>query len=183
MSTRKRSSTEKHGKASKIKKTVDCKDLSKEDGDVIHAGPSDIKVAASSPLQTKALEFSFYNQSCEDLAKALLGKKLVRLSDKGERLCGIIIETEAYLGHPDKAAHSYKGKTNKNEPMFMDPGTAYVYHIHSYCCMNISSKGNRKRNFALLPTHIRSRFLRTCTVTERSTLNNLKNIRNMSMPD
>jgi DNA-3-methyladenine glycosylase len=78
------------------------------------------------------------------LAKALLGKKLVRLSNKGERLCGIIVETEAYLGHPDKAAHSYKGMTNKNEPMFMDPGTAYVYHIHSYCCMNISSKGNRK---------------------------------------
>jgi DNA-3-methyladenine glycosylase len=63
------------------------------------------------------------------LAKALLGKKLVRLSDKGERLCGIIVETEAYLGHPDKAAHSYKGMTNKNEPMFMDPGTAYVYHM------------------------------------------------------
>lgn len=141
MSTRKRSSTEKHGKASKIKKTADCKDTGKGEGDVIHAGSSDVKVAASSPLQTKSLEFSFYNQSCEDLAKALLGKKLVRLSDKGERLCGIISETEAYLGHPDKAAHSYKGKTNKNEPMFMDPGTAYVYNIHSYCCMNISSKG------------------------------------------
>lgn len=90
---------------------------------------------------TKAFDYNFYNRPCEELARALLGKKLVRLSDKGERLCGTIVETEAYLGHPDKGAHSYKGKTNKNEAMFMEPGTAYVYHIHSYCCMNISSKG------------------------------------------
>ncbi|XP_076074730.1 uncharacterized protein LOC143045830 [Mytilus galloprovincialis] len=91
---------------------------------------------------TKAFDYTFYNRPCEELARALLGKKLVRLSDKGERLCGTIVETEAYLGHPDKGAHSYKGKTNKNEAMFMEPGTAYVYHIHSYCCMNISSKGD-----------------------------------------
>jgi hypothetical protein len=173
MSTRKRSSTEKHGKASKIKKTLDCKDTGKEDGDIIHAGPSDIKVAASSPLQTKALEFSFYNQSCEDLAKALLGKKLVRLSDKGERLCGIIVETEAYLGHPDKAAHSYKGMTNKNEPMFMDPGTAYVYHIHSYCCMNISSKGNRKNILLYSQLTFHPAFCKH-VLLQKNQLNNLK---------
>ncbi|KAK3090066.1 hypothetical protein FSP39_008911 [Pinctada imbricata] len=86
---------------------------------------------------------AFYQQDCESLAKALLGKRLVRLTESGERLSGVIVETEAYLGIEDKAAHSYKGKkTEKTAAMFMDPGTAYVYHIYGmYCCMNISSKG------------------------------------------
>ena len=122
--------------SSKLKKMKDSKrPISNSNNAMANVNPS------SSSNNSKALDFSFYNQTCEDLAKDLLGKTLVRLSDEGERLCGTIVETEAYLGHPDKAAHSYKGKTNKNEPMFMEPGTAYVYHIHSYCCMNISSQG------------------------------------------
>lgn len=87
---------------------------------------------------------SFYRQSCESLAKDLLGKILVRYcKDTGERLSGLIVETEAYLGGEDKGAHSFNGKkTNKNEAMFMEPGTCYVYNIYGmYCCMNISSEG------------------------------------------
>eukprot|EP00105_Crassostrea_gigas_P018830 XP_011437056.1 PREDICTED: uncharacterized protein LOC105335077 isoform X1 [Crassostrea gigas] len=87
---------------------------------------------------------SFYKQDCESLAKALLGKVLVRYcKDTGERLSGLIVETEAYLGGEDKGAHSFNGKrTNKNEAMFMEPGTCYVYNIYGmYCCMNISSEG------------------------------------------
>lgn len=87
---------------------------------------------------------SFYKQDCESLAKALLGKVLVRYcKDTGKRLSGLIVETEAYLGGEDKGAHSFNGKrTNKNEAMFMEPGTCYVYNIYGmYCCMNISSEG------------------------------------------
>ncbi|XP_067671509.1 uncharacterized protein [Haliotis asinina] len=91
--------------------------------------------------QPKRLSRAFYEQSCEDLGKALLGQVLVRIH-KGKRLSGRIVETESYLGLRDKAAHSYKGKTDRNAAMFMDPGTAYVYNIYGiYCCMNISSKG------------------------------------------
>jgi DNA-3-methyladenine glycosylase len=85
---------------------------------------------------------SFYDHSCEDLAKNLLGKTLVRKLSDGTRLAGIIVETEAYLGGDDKASHSYDGKkTAKNEAMFMDPGTFYVYSIYGSACVNISARG------------------------------------------
>ena len=88
------------------------------------------------------MQYKFFDVSCEELAMALLGQKLVHVVD-GKRLTGMIVETEAYLGPIDKGAHSYEGKrTAKNEAMYMPPGTAYVYNIYGlYCCMNISAKG------------------------------------------
>ena len=85
----------------------------------------------------------FFDQSCEGLARSLLGKTLVRVLGSGQRLEGTIVETESYLGGEDKASHSYKGKrTKRNAAMFMAPGTAYVYHIYGmYTCLNISSRG------------------------------------------
>lgn len=88
---------------------------------------------------------SFFDVDCEVLAQWLLGCVLVRNSsgeDQGE--CrGKIVETEAYLGIEDKAAHSYNGrKTERNAAMFMQPGTAYVYSIYGiHHCFNISSHG------------------------------------------
>ncbi|XP_041363451.1 DNA-3-methyladenine glycosylase-like [Gigantopelta aegis] len=84
----------------------------------------------------------FFEKSGEKLSRALIGQILVRLSD-GKRLAGRIVETEAYLGLVDKAAHSFKGKTARCAAMFKEPGTAYVYNIYGiYCCMNISSQGD-----------------------------------------
>ena len=80
----------------------------------------------------------FYSQPCRRLAIALLGCVLVC----GE--CrGVIVETEAYLGLPDKAAHSHGGrKTPRNSAMFMSPGTSYVYSIYGmHYCFNVSSGG------------------------------------------
>ncbi|CAG5118854.1 unnamed protein product, partial [Candidula unifasciata] len=90
----------------------------------------------------KRLSREFFDVPCVDLARALLGQYLVRRLGT-ERVSGRIVETEAYLGLEDKAAHSYKGKrTERNEAMFMQPGTAYVYNIYGiYCCLNISSQG------------------------------------------
>ena len=100
-------------------------------------------IATANYLSNKKLSFNFFDQPCIDLAKELLGKKLVRKLDTGELLSGYIVETEAYLGVDDKAAHSYGGKeTDRNKAMFMPAGTAYVYNIYGmYTCFNISSQG------------------------------------------
>ncbi|KAM6904819.1 DNA-3-methyladenine glycosylase [Xenentodon cancila] len=85
----------------------------------------------------------FFCQPCVRLAKAFLGKVLVRRCADGTELRGRIVETEAYLGGDDKASHSAGGKrTNRNVAMFMKPGTIYVYPIYGiYLCMNVSSEG------------------------------------------
>ena len=60
-------------------------------------------------------------------ARDLLGKVLVT-SFQGQRTAGIITETEAYLGMDDRASHAFAGRrTARNESMYSDGGTAYVY--------------------------------------------------------
>ena len=85
----------------------------------------------------------FFDQGVHDLSKALLGRLLVSEGEDGQRASGIIVETEAYPGGEDKASHSAGGKrTPRNEPMYMAPGTSYVYFIYGYLnCFNISSRG------------------------------------------
>lgn len=85
----------------------------------------------------------FFDVDCKTLANSLLGKLLVR-QVQGNRLSGLIVETECYLGGEDKASHSYQNRrTPGNEPMYMNPGTTYVYMTYGmYFCMNISSKGD-----------------------------------------
>jgi DNA-3-methyladenine glycosylase len=65
------------------------------------------------------------------IARELLGRRLVVRAQTGARVSGIIVETEAYLGPEDKAAHSYGNRrTNRTETMFGTGGTAYVYFIY-----------------------------------------------------
>lgn len=91
----------------------------------------------------KRLDAQFYETPCEEMAMSLLGKILVRRLVDNTILRGRIVETESYLGYEDAASQSFKGKiTPRNEPMFMKPGTAYVYFTYGmYHCFNISSKG------------------------------------------
>jgi len=83
-------------------------------------------------MSTK-LTRSFFNQPTLDVAKSLLGKQLVF-----NHFCGIITETEAYIGKDDPACHAAKGKTKRTEVMFGQAGYAYVYFIYGmYHCLNI----------------------------------------------
>lgn len=75
--------------------------------------------------------------STAEIAKNLLGRLLVHETDEG-RVSGFIVETEAYLGVPDLAAHSYGGKrTKRTEAMFQKEGTLYVHVMHTHVLLNI----------------------------------------------
>jgi DNA-3-methyladenine glycosylase len=74
----------------------------------------------------------FYTRSdVLEVARDLLGKKLVVPNKSGKRVAGIIVETEAYRGPEDRASHAYGGRrTNRTETMYGLGGTAYVYFVY-----------------------------------------------------
>jgi DNA-3-methyladenine glycosylase len=88
------------------------------------------------------LSRDFYDRAVISVARALLGKRLLRQTSEG-LTAGRIVETEAYLAADDPACHAFRGPTKRNASMFGPPGHAYVYAIHSRWCLNIvtESKG------------------------------------------
>ena len=81
-----------------------------------------------------------YQQDTIKVAKDLLGKILVHDSSQG-KTAGRIVETEAYRGPEDKAAHSCGGRRSaRNEVMFGEKGHAYIYFIYGmYYCFNVTA--------------------------------------------
>lgn len=81
------------------------------------------------------LERAFFDRPTLQVARELLGMRLVRLvadpvAKHPCRLAGIIIETEAYIGEADLGCHARAGRTARTKVMYGAPGHLYVYFTY-----------------------------------------------------
>ena len=94
----------------------------------------------------RILPRSFYARATVEVARGLLGKVLVH-----GVTAGIIVETEAYLGGEDLAAHSARGLTARTRVIFGPPGHAYVYLIYGmYECLNLVAEPDGRPGCVLI---------------------------------
>lgn len=85
------------------------------------------------------LSESFYQKDTLELARKLLGCILVKETEEGIS-SGIIVETEAYLGAVDRAAHSFGyRRTKRTEVMYQKAGLVYTYQMHTHTLINVVS--------------------------------------------
>jgi DNA-3-methyladenine glycosylase len=75
------------------------------------------------------LERQFFTRPTLQVARELLGTRLVRLEGM-QRMAGIIVETEAYIGEEDLGCHASAGYTPRTQVMYGPPGHAYVYFTY-----------------------------------------------------
>ncbi len=101
-------------------------------------------------IPVQLLVKDFFHQPTLELAKALLGCLLVKETKEGIT-SGFIVETEAYIGPGDRAAHSYGNRrTKRTEVMFGEAGYAYTYTMHTHCLVNVVSGEQEKPEAALI---------------------------------
>jgi DNA-3-methyladenine glycosylase len=77
----------------------------------------------------RPLHRSFFDRHTVTVARDLIGCTLVRI-EGGQRITGIITETEAYRGEEDLACHARAGRTPRTAVMYGEPGHAYVYFTY-----------------------------------------------------
>jgi len=83
------------------------------------------------PVFMKLPQDFYIREDTLQVARDLLGKLLVVATQTGERVSGMIVETEAYLGEIDKAAHSFGGRrTPRNEITYAEGGRVYVFFVY-----------------------------------------------------
>lgn len=93
---------------------------------------------------------AFFERDPREVAPDLLGKVLVRRAGK-TLIAARIVETEAYLGERDLAAHAASGMTPRNAVLFGPAAHAYVYFTYGmYHCMNLSCEKAGRAGCVLL---------------------------------
>jgi DNA-3-methyladenine glycosylase len=96
--------------------------------------------------ESKVLDRDFYARPAIEVARDCLGKILVHGSAAGR-----IVETEAYLGTDDRAAHAWRGITDRTRVLFGPAGHAYVYFIYGmYDCLNFVAEEEGKAGCVLI---------------------------------
>lgn len=133
----------------------------------------------------KTLARAFYNRDSLIVAQDLLGKVLVR-EINGQKISVKIVETEAYMGITDRAAHSFGGRrTPRVEVMYGGPGISYVFLVYGmYHCFNIvtQEEGNPQAVLIRAAEPIdgfdliaQNRFNKTYNQLSKSQMKNLTN--------
>ena len=85
------------------------------------------------------LSSNFFQKPTLELAKRLLGCILIKETTEGVT-SGYIVETEAYMGPEDRAAHSFGNRrTKRTEIMFGEAGIVYTYTMHTHTLVNVVS--------------------------------------------
>ena len=107
-------------------------------------------------IQPAPMSF-FTNRPTTEIARDLLGTHLLYTSHQGT-LGGLIVETEAYVGAQDTAAHAYNGRrTPFSEPLYHEPGTIYIYQLRGFFLFDIVTQAVDQPQGVLVraiePTH------------------------------
>ena len=91
------------------------------------------------------LRRAFFDRSVHAVAPELIGATLLV-----DGIGGVIVEVEAYH-HTDPAAHSYRGRTDRNAVMFGLPGYVYVYRSYGiHWCVNFVCEADGSASAVLI---------------------------------
>lgn len=86
-------------------------------------------------MSDTVLDREFFHRDCLEVCPELVGKIIVRTLDGGGETALRITETEAYRGTEDTACHASKGRTKRNEMLWREAGTIYVYMCYGIHAM------------------------------------------------
>lgn len=102
------------------------------------AGPDLTETPRDADDSWHTLGREFYERDAREVARDLIGRFLVHDTMDG-RTFGKIVDTEAYCGAEDRAAHVYGNRrTERTEVFWRSGGHAYVYLIYGmYDCFNV----------------------------------------------